>query len=106
MKWLVLTASALFEAVWAIALDHSQGLTQLIPTLIFIVGIAVSLGGLSYAMKSIPVSIAYVIWVGIGAATTVVISMLLGAETFSIIKIFFIAGIIGSVVGLKFASAK
>lgn len=104
MKWLVLTISALFEAVWAIALDHSEGLTQLIPTVIFIFGIAVSLGGLSYAMKSIPVSIAYAIWVGIGAATTVLISIALGLETFSFYKLIFIFGIIGSVVGLKFVS--
>jgi quaternary ammonium compound-resistance protein SugE len=104
MKWIVLTISALFEAVWAIALDRSEGLTQLIPTVIFIVGIAVSLGGLSYAMKSIPVSIAYAIWVGIGAATTVLASIFMGIEDFSYLKLLFIFGIIGSVIGLKFAA--
>ena len=104
MRWAVLIVSALFEAVWAIALDRSNGLTELIPTAIFLIGIATSLGGLAYAMKSIPVSIAYAIWVGIGAGTTVIASMVMGLETFSMFKLMFIAGIIGSVIGLKYFS--
>lgn len=106
MRWVALIGSALFEAVWAIALDNSNGLSELVPTLIFLVGLATSLGGLAYAMKSIPVSIAYAIWVGIGAGTTVIASMLMGLETFSILKLVFIAGIIGSVIGLKYFSDK
>lgn len=101
MAWLVLIISAVFEAVWATALGYSDGLTQPIPTIIFAAGLAVSLGGLAYAMKSIPVGVAYSVWVGIGAALTVIIAMTTGSESASIWKVLFIAGIIACVIGLK-----
>lgn len=103
MPWLVLLISGLFETVWAVALDKSEGFTKLWPTLIFLAGAALSMGGLGYAMKEIPVGLAYAVWVGIGATGTVIFSMATGAESFSVMKMVFIAMIIGGVIGLKFA---
>lgn len=101
--WVVLFASAVLEAVWAISLDASDGFTVLAPTIVFLITNPVSLIGLGYAMRGLPVSVAYAIWTGIGAALTVTASMLSGSEAPSVLKLLFLAGIIGCVIGLKFA---
>jgi quaternary ammonium compound-resistance protein SugE len=58
--------------------------------------------GLAYAMRELPVSTSYAVWVGIGASLTVAYSMLTGAEPISVVKILLVAGIIGCVAGLKY----
>lgn len=101
--WVVLFASAVLEAVWALALDASAGFTVLAPTIVFLITNPISLVGLGYAMRGLPVSVAYAIWTGTGAALTVAVSMLTGNEEPSVLKLLFLAGIIGCVIGLKFA---
>lgn len=103
--WLILFASAVLEAVWAIALDQSRGFTVLLPALVFCVACTLSMAGLGYAMVGIPVSIAYATWTGLGAALTVGASILIGSEEPSPLKLLFLAGIVGCVVGLKFAKS-
>lgn len=101
MSWIVLIVSGIFEAVWAIALDRSDGFTRLAPSLVFGVALVVSMGGLAFAMRELPVGTSYAVWVGIGASLTVVYSMTTGLEPVSALKIAFLAMIIGGVIGLK-----
>lgn len=101
MDWVVLVCSRAMEAVWAVALDRSEGFSRLVPTVVFIVAIAVSMFGLSHAIRTIPLGTAYAVWVGIGAALTVCYSMATGAESFSWVKLALIAGLVACVVGLK-----
>ncbi|WP_284234546.1 DMT family transporter [Arenivirga flava] len=102
MHWIVLIASAVLEAVWATALGQSEGFTRPVPTAIFGVAVVLSMIGLSYAMRSLPITVAYTVWIGLGAALTVIWAMLTGVEPVSPIKILLLAGLVGSVVGLKF----
>lgn len=101
--WLVLLASAVLEAVWAIALKQSHGFTVLAPTVVFFITNPISLFGLGYAMRGLPVSVAYAIWTGLGAALTVGASFVLGTDTPTALKLVFLVGIVGCVIGLKFA---
>ena len=101
MAWLILVVSGVLEAVWATALDRSDGMTRLGPSVVFLVGLALSMVGLGYAMREIPVGTAYAVWVGIGAVLTVAYAMVTGAESVSPIKILLLAGIVGCVIGLK-----
>lgn len=101
MHWLILILSGILEAVWATALDKSEGFTKLLPTLIFLVAIFASMGGLAYALRELPVGTAYAVWVGIGAVVTIGWAMLTGAESISALKLLFLAMIIGGVIGLK-----
>lgn len=101
MNWAVLVLSGILESVWAIALGKSEGFTKLAPTLVFLAALVLSMVGLSYAVRSLPTGTAYAIWVGIGAALTVVYGMITGAETVTLAKVLLIAGLIGCVVGLK-----
>lgn len=101
MDWAVLIASGAMEAVWAVALERTEGFTKLVPTVVFVVGIVASMLGLNHALRSIPLGTAYAVWVGIGATLTVVYSMATGAEAFSWLKVALLAGLVGCVVGLK-----
>lgn len=101
MPWIILFASAVLEAVWATALGASNGFTELLPTLVFAVGLVLSMLGLAYAAKHIPISTAYAVWTGTGAALTVAWGMLTGAEEITALRVLFLAGIVGCVIGLK-----
>ena len=101
--WLALLASAGLEAVWAIALAESRGFSVLLPTIVFFIASPLSMVGLGYAMRGIPISVAYAIWTGLGAALTVGVSFVMGTEEPSPLKVLFLAGIVGCVIGLKFA---
>jgi len=101
MSWIVLIASGVLEAVWATALGKSEGFTKLWPSIIFGVTILLSMGGLAYAMRDISIGTAYAVWVGIGAALTVLYAMIFGGEPASLIKVLLILGLVGCVVGLK-----
>ena len=101
MYWLVLVASGVLEAVWATALSRTEGFTRPVATVVFGVALALSMGGLAYAMKGLPVGTAYAVWVGIGAVLTVGFAMATGAESVSVVKVMLLAGIVGCVVGLK-----
>jgi quaternary ammonium compound-resistance protein SugE len=101
MSWLVLIVSGALEAVWATALDRSEGLSRLVPSIVFFVALALSMAGLAVAMRELPVGTSYAVWVGIGAVLTVAYAMLTGGESVSVVKVLLLAGIVGCVVGLK-----
>jgi quaternary ammonium compound-resistance protein SugE len=101
MAWIVLVISGVLEAVWATALGKSDGLSKTTPTIVFLVAIALSMSGLAYAMRSLPVGTSYAIWTGIGAALTVTYTMAFDGESASVIKVLLVMGIIGCVIGLK-----
>ena len=106
MPWIVLLISAVFEAVWATALGLSEGFTRPGPAVVFLVALAISMVGLGWAAKHIPIGTAYAVWVGVGAALTVFYAMATGGESVSALKIVFLAGIIAAVVGLKLVPGK
>jgi len=101
MAWLVLVVSGLFEAVWAVALGKSEGFTRLGPSVVFAGALAVSMAGLAYAMRSLPVGTSYAVWVGIGATGAVVFGMVAGEEQVTAVKVLLLLGLIGCVAGLK-----
>jgi quaternary ammonium compound-resistance protein SugE len=101
MPWIILIASAVLEAVWATALGASNGFTVLLPSLVFAVALVLSMLGLGYAARYIPISTAYAIWTGTGAALTVAWAMLTETEEVTLLRVLFLSGIVASVIGLK-----
>ncbi|MBC9731815.1 DMT family transporter [Nocardioides marmotae] len=101
MAWLVLILSGALEAVWAVALGRSDGFSRVTPTVVFAVALTASMAGLAYAMRTLPVGTAYAVWVGIGAALTVVHGMATGAEPVNLARVLLLAGLVGCVIGLK-----
>ncbi|BBZ32217.1 DMT family transporter [Mycolicibacterium confluentis] len=106
MAWLVLLASAVLEAIWATALGQSDGFSRMGPTTVFAISFGLSMAGLGWAVRRIPIGTAYAVWTGVGAALTVGIALLTGQESASVLKLVFLAGIIAAVAGLKLVSAE
>lgn len=103
MAWLMLIGAGVMESVWAVALGKSHGFTQLVPTIVFVVALALSMVGLSFALKTLPVGTAYAVWVGIGAALTVTYGMVSGDEPASFARIALIVGLVLCIIGLNLA---
>jgi quaternary ammonium compound-resistance protein SugE len=101
VAWIVLILSGVVEAVWATALGRSDGLSKLAPSVVFLVGLALSMAGLAFAMRAIPVGTAYAVWVGIGAVMTVAYAMATGDEPVSLARVVLLGGIVVCVAGLK-----
>ena len=104
MAWIVLILSGMLEAGWALSLKASDGFSKLGPSIAFVVFAVGSLGGLSWALKSLPVGVAYGVWVGIGAAGAAVVGMAVLGEPATAARIFFVCLLLVSVVGLKATS--
>lgn len=101
MPWLVLILSGLLESVWAIALARSGGFTRPVPSVVFVVALILSMTGLGYALRSIPVGTGYAVWVGIGAAGTALVGMLFLGESASVLRVLSLLLVVAGVVGLK-----
>lgn len=104
MSWIILLASGVLEAVWATALGASQGFTKLVPSIVFLIALALSMGGLAFAMREIPTGTAYAVWVGVGAGLTIVWAMMTGTEAASVLKLLLVLGIVACVIALKLVS--
>lgn len=101
MSWLVLVLSGVLETVWAAALSASKGFSKLSPTLLFAGALVLSMGGLAYAMRTIPIGTGYAIWVGIGAIGTAVYGMVALGDPVSASRIVCLVLIVAGVAGLK-----
>ena len=104
MTWVILIVSGMLEAVWATALSASQGFKRPVPTVVFIAALVLSMAGLAVAMREIPTGTAYAVWVGIGAALTVLWGVVSGHEKATTARMLLLVLLVGSVVGLKVVS--
>ncbi|GAB2919463.1 quaternary ammonium compound efflux SMR transporter SugE [Micromonospora polyrhachis] len=102
MAWVVLVVSGFLETVWAIALGRSAGFTRLVPSVVFLVALVLSMVGLSWALRSIPIGTGYAVWVGIGAVGTAVVGMVALGESASLPRLLCLLLVVAGVVGLKF----
>ena len=102
MSWIILFIAGLFEIVWAMGLKYSYGFTRLVPSIITVVGMALSVYLLSIAAKSLPIGTAYAVWTGIGAVGAVILGMFLLGEPRSLARLFFVALIVIGIIGLRF----
>ena len=99
--WFYLALAAFFEVVFAVSMKFSAGFTQLVPSVLSVLG---AIGGfvfLTLAMKSLPVSVAYPIWTACGILGTVLFGFLLLGESASPFKLLSVALIIAGVAGLR-----
>lgn len=107
MNWLILVIAGLFEVGFATCLGKARETTGNAAALWW-TGFAVCLFASMYllyrATLTLPVGTAYAVWTGIGAVGTAIMGIILFKEPADFWRVFFIATLIGSVVGLKWAS--
>ncbi|HEY0687223.1 MAG TPA: SMR family transporter [Steroidobacter sp.] len=102
--WVMLFIAGLLEIGWAMGLKATQGFTRPAPTILTLLALTGSLLLLARAVQVLPIGTAYAIWVGIGAAGTVVFGILLHGEGVSPLKLFSLMAVLGGIVGLKLSS--
>lgn len=104
MAWLILLAAGLFEIGWAVGLKYSEGFTRLWPSLGTVLAMAVSLGLLGLALRSLPLGTAYAVWTGIGTVGTALLGIALLGESADPLRLVCIGLIVAGIVGLKLAA--
>jgi quaternary ammonium compound-resistance protein SugE len=104
MQWFILFLAGLLEVVWAVGLKYTEGFTRLTPSIITGAAMIASVVLLGLAMRTLPLGTAYAIWVGIGAAGTVIAGIFLFNEPTSLLRLGSVALIGLGVVGLKLAT--
>lgn len=106
MYWLILFIAGLFEVAWAVGLKYTEGFSKFWPSVFTIACMIISMAGLAYAVKQLPVGTAYAIWTGIGAVGTAILGIILFNESREFVRIFFIFLIVAGIVGLKVFSGQ
>jgi quaternary ammonium compound-resistance protein SugE len=101
MAWLVLVAAGVLEIGWAIGLKYTDGFSRLWPSVATVAAMVVSMLLLGLAVRSLPVGTAYAVWTGIGTVGTVLLGMALFGEPATLLRLAFIALIVGGIIGLK-----
>lgn len=104
MPWVILFVAGLLEVVWALLLKQSEGFSKPVPTIGFLVALALSMFLLSQAIKSLPVGTAYAVWTGIGAAGTAIAGMIWLGESRDILKLVSLVMLIAGIIGLRLTS--
>ena len=101
MEWIILFIAGLFEMSWAIGLKYYHGFTQIIPSILTVIGMIASFYFLALALKSLPLGTAYAVWTGIGTLGTVILGIILFKEPATAMRLFCIALIMCGITGLK-----
>lgn len=101
MRWLLLAMAIAMEICGETSTKLSQGFTRLAPSVLVFVFYGLSFVSFIFAVKWIPLSVAYSIWSGVGIVSITIIGALLFREGLGAVKVFFIALIIVGVVGLQ-----
>lgn len=90
--------AACFEVVWVVGLTHASSFWEWAVT---IVAIIISFYFLIVAGEKLPVGTVYAVFVGLGAAGTVFVDILVFGEEANILKLGLIALLLLGVIGLK-----
>ena len=101
MHWIYLLIAGLFEISWAVGLKFSHGFTQVIPSVLTVLGMIASFYFLALALKNLPLGTAYAIWTGIGTIGTVIFGIILFKEPVTALRLFCVALIVCGITGLK-----
>jgi quaternary ammonium compound-resistance protein SugE len=104
MPWIALVVAGLFEIVWAAAMKQSHGFTRLWPSLLTLAAMLASFGLLAYAMRSLPLGTAYMIWTGIGALGAFLVGIVVLGESASPARLLAAALILGGLVLMKLST--
>jgi small multidrug resistance pump len=101
MTWVMLAVAIAFEVAGTVALKFTAGFTRWLPTTIVVIGYGVSFTLLAQVVKTLPISLVYAVWSGVGTATVAAIGFTLLNEPVSVLKVVGVALVIAGVVALN-----
>ncbi len=101
MSWILLLIAGVLEAGWLVGIQKSESFTKIPFVFMAVVSMALSLLLFSMAIKTIPVSYAYLIWIAVGVTSISVVNHYFFGQSLSLKQLFFFALIMVGVMGLK-----
>lgn len=104
MSWIFLFLAGIFEVVWASTMKLSQGFSIIKYDILTIIGMIVSFGFLTLAMKKLPLGIAYPIWTGIGAVGAILVGALIFKDKVPSLTWVFVLMLVVGLIGIKVTS--
>ena len=103
MPYVYLAAAIIFEILGTISMKYAEGFTKVIPSVLIFVCYGICFVSLTVALKTLPVSMVYAIWAGVGTAIMAVVGLLMFGEPLPLQKILATSLIILGVVMLNFS---
>ena len=101
----LLVVAIVIEVVSTALLPRAQGFTDLAWSAVVLGGYAVSIWLLAIVVRTLPVSIAYAVWSGLGTAIVAVIAFFFLGESMTPLKAASLTLIVAGVIGLNLAGA-
>ena len=106
MPWAWLIIGGLFEVGFTTSLRFVDGFRNGPWTAAFLVSVALSMGLLELASRTIPMGTAYAVWGGIGALGTVIVGIAWYQEPASLPRLLLILGVVACIAGLKLTAGR
>jgi multidrug transporter EmrE-like cation transporter len=100
---LLLAIAIAVEVAATLSLRASDGFTRLLPSVLVVIGYAVSFFLLALVLRDISVGTTYAIWAGAGTAAIAIIGIVALGEPATALRLGSIALIVVGVVGLNLA---
>ncbi|AKB07856.1 DMT family transporter [Vibrio cholerae] len=104
MAWFILFLAGTCEIAWAIGLKYSEGFSKPLASVATLSALVISFVLLGIALRTLPLGVAYGIWVGIGAVGTALAAAFLFGETLTLIKLISLFLIVAGIAGLKMSA--
>ncbi|WP_172188225.1 DMT family transporter [Lentilactobacillus kribbianus] len=104
MNWIYLIIAGVFEVVWAATMKLSQGFSHLGYGIATLIGLVLSFVFLTLATRSLPLSIAYPVWTGIGAVGSIIAGVVLFHDQLPPVTWIFVVLLIVGLIGIKVTS--
>jgi len=107
VNWILLIIAGLFEVAFAACLGkvkETSGLDSKLWFGGFLICLFISMFLLIKATQTLPIGTAYAVWTGIGAVGTVLVGIFYFNEPATFWRVFFLATLIASIIGLKFVA--
>lgn len=100
-NWICLFVAGICEIVWAVGLKYTANFSKLAPSVVVIGAMCLSVIFLNASLKTIPLSISYTVWTGIGVLGTVIFGVLWFGEALNWIKVVSLGMILVGIIGCK-----
>src|SRR4030095_10604192 len=104
MPWFWLILGGFFEVGFTTSLRFVEGFRNVPWTIAFLVSVAISMGLLELASRSIPMGTDYAVSGGLGAVGTVIVGVLWFQEPTSTVRVLLILAIVAAIAALKLAA--
>ncbi|GLQ96801.1 DMT family transporter [Dyella mobilis] len=103
-SWLTLGLAIVAEVIATSALKASNGFSNLVPSIVVIVGYGVAFFCLSMTLRQMPLGVAYAVWSGAGTALVALIGVVLYQQKLDLPAIAGIGLIVAGVLVLNLLS--